>query len=328
MRPDCGPTNCISGATFERATLTYMEVQLQNSSNFDPQPDPSLPVDVDVVFPAGVDFAHVEGAPDSRPPPYPPDTTSRLCPTAAPGSSSTSVRSTPPAAATRSTSGSTGPTPCSWDPPPRPTVSSLRRAPSSTPAHHFRSTSRTDPSPTHRSRRSRWAGATGERPGADDARQSERVLRELELVHRHGSDVHRRDDPGLHQLPGRPRLVLPAERHGGQPDQRRPDEPAPRRRPRPVRAVRRRDSPTLFPASTSKLPGLLVEDPGLGVGQAAPLDRRPRRWATSSLDKGTPNTLDNSIQVPPMTPISISQHRGTDPESVGAIAPVNGDAPA
>ncbi|HLY15207.1 MAG TPA: PxKF domain-containing protein [Candidatus Limnocylindrales bacterium] len=84
-------------------------------------------------------------------------------------------------------------------------------------------------------------------------------------------------------------------------------------------------SPTLFPPSTSKLPGLLVEDPGLGVGQAAH-SIATQALGDLQLDKGYINTLTGTpTPVPPMTPISISQHRGTDPESVGAIAPVTGD---
>jgi uncharacterized protein YjbI with pentapeptide repeats len=84
-------------------------------------------------------------------------------------------------------------------------------------------------------------------------------------------------------------------------------------------------SPTLFPPSTSKLPGLLVEDPGLGVGQAAH-SIATQALGDLQLDKGYIDTLTGTpTPVPPMTPISISQHRGTDPESVGAIAPVDGD---
>ncbi len=84
-------------------------------------------------------------------------------------------------------------------------------------------------------------------------------------------------------------------------------------------------SPTLFPPSTSKLPGLLVEDPGLGVGQAAH-SIATQALGDLRLDQGYVSTLTGSpMPVPPMTPISISQHRGTDPESVGAIAPVSGD---
>jgi uncharacterized protein YjbI with pentapeptide repeats len=84
-------------------------------------------------------------------------------------------------------------------------------------------------------------------------------------------------------------------------------------------------SPTLFPPSTSKLPGLLVEDPGLGVGQAAH-SIATQALGDLQLDQGYIDTLTGTpTPVPPMTPISISQHRGTDPESVGAIAPVDGD---
>ncbi|MGH2464097.1 MAG: hypothetical protein ACRDGI_01405, partial [Candidatus Limnocylindrales bacterium] len=84
-------------------------------------------------------------------------------------------------------------------------------------------------------------------------------------------------------------------------------------------------SPTLFPPSASKLPGLLVEDPGLGVGQAAH-SIATQALGDLQLDKGYIDTLQSPpLVVPAMTPISISQHRGTDPESVGAIAPVSGE---
>ena len=77
-----------------------------------------------------------------------------------------------------------------------------------------------------------------------------------------------------------------------------------------------------FATSAQGLPGTLVEDPGLGVGQAA------RALSVNGLndlhlDKGyTDPFLPDPI--PAMTPLSISQHSGTDPESVGVIAPVDG----
>ncbi len=84
-----------------------------------------------------------------------------------------------------------------------------------------------------------------------------------------------------------------------------------------------KSSPTLFPASNVPLPGQLVEDPGLGVGQAATA-LAAQALAQLPLDKGY-TYPDSTIQAP-MVPLSISAHRGTDPESVGVIAPVNGDA--
>jgi len=84
--------------------------------------------------------------------------------------------------------------------------------------------------------------------------------------------------------------------------------------------------PTLFPASTVGLPGTLVEDPGLGVGRAAD-SIAAQALGDLQLDKGyfSPIFGPSGSQVPPLTPLSISQHPGTDPESVGAIAPVDGN---
>ncbi|MGH2513318.1 MAG: PPC domain-containing protein, partial [Candidatus Limnocylindrales bacterium] len=86
------------------------------------------------------------------------------------------------------------------------------------------------------------------------------------------------------------------------------------------------NSPTLFPASNAKLPGLLVEDPGLGVGQAAD-SIATQALGDLQLDKGYVSQFGatDGQMIPPLTPLSISQHRGTDAESVGAIAPVDGD---
>lgn len=83
--------------------------------------------------------------------------------------------------------------------------------------------------------------------------------------------------------------------------------------------------PTLFPASAVGLPGTLVEDPGLGVGRAADSIAN-QALGDLQLDKGYFSPIiGGGSQVPPLTPLSISQHPGTDPESVGAIAPVSGN---
>ena len=86
-------------------------------------------------------------------------------------------------------------------------------------------------------------------------------------------------------------------------------------------------SASAFTSSVQGLPGTLVEDPGLGVGQAA------RALAVNGLndlhlDKGYTDPFIGdpvAANIPAMTPLSISQHSGTDPESVGVIAPVDGD---
>ena len=79
----------------------------------------------------------------------------------------------------------------------------------------------------------------------------------------------------------------------------------------------------MFP-STQDLPGRFVEDAGLGVGQAATAIAA-EALNDLKLDQGYHDPFAGDVDVPPMTPLSISQHHGTDPESVGVIAPVNGD---
>lgn len=81
-------------------------------------------------------------------------------------------------------------------------------------------------------------------------------------------------------------------------------------------------APTLFPA-TAGLPGSLVEDPGLGVGQAASA-LAINDLGSLKLDHGYIEPTTGEV-VAPWTPLSISQHRGLENEGVGAIAPVDGD---
>ena len=81
-------------------------------------------------------------------------------------------------------------------------------------------------------------------------------------------------------------------------------------------------SPTLFPAAADGLPGRLVEDAGLGVGQAA-TSIAAQSLADLRLDAGWTSIISPQ-SFPPMTPLSISQHRGSDAESVGTVAPVDG----
>lgn len=83
------------------------------------------------------------------------------------------------------------------------------------------------------------------------------------------------------------------------------------------------NSPSAFPADSSGLPGAMVEDPDLGVGQAAKSLARDG-IAGLMLDEGWLDT-DTNIWHAPLTPLSISQHRGLDNEAVGAVAPVDGD---
>ena len=67
-----------------------------------------------------------------------------------------------------------------------------------------------------------------------------------------------------------------------------------------------------------------MEDAGLGVGQAAAAVAA-EALSTSSSTMATDSVLGRPRPCCPLTPLSISQHHGTDPESVGAIAPVDGD---
>jgi len=83
------------------------------------------------------------------------------------------------------------------------------------------------------------------------------------------------------------------------------------------------NSPSAFPADSSSLPGAMVEDADLGVGQAAKSLARDG-VAGLMLDQGWLDT-DTGLWHAPLTPLSISQHRGLDNEAVGAVAPVDGD---
>lgn len=67
----------------------------------------------------------------------------------------------------------------------------------------------------------------------------------------------------------------------------------------------------------------MVEDADLGVGQAAKSLARDG-VAGLMLDQGWLDT-DTGLWHAPLTPLSISQHRGLDNEAVGAVAPVDGD---
>lgn len=81
-------------------------------------------------------------------------------------------------------------------------------------------------------------------------------------------------------------------------------------------------APSVFP-NAQGLPGRFVEDPGLGVGRAAGAVAA-ESLTDLQLDRGYHDPYAGDVDVPAMTPLSISQHHGTDPESVGVIAPVNG----
>jgi uncharacterized protein YjbI with pentapeptide repeats len=86
-------------------------------------------------------------------------------------------------------------------------------------------------------------------------------------------------------------------------------------------------SPSLFPANAVGLPGALVEDPGLGVG-AVVRSLAAQALADLRLDQGYLDLTNIGTDGPPLiklTPLSISQHRGSDAESVGVIAPVTGN---
>jgi hypothetical protein len=82
-------------------------------------------------------------------------------------------------------------------------------------------------------------------------------------------------------------------------------------------------APSVFP-SAQDLPGRFVEDPGLGVGRAASAVAA-EALSDLRLDRGYHDPYAGNVDVPAMTPLSISQHHGSDPESVGVIAPVDGD---
>ncbi|HEX5917054.1 MAG TPA: PxKF domain-containing protein [Nocardioides sp.] len=82
-------------------------------------------------------------------------------------------------------------------------------------------------------------------------------------------------------------------------------------------------SPTLFPDADEPLPGRLVEDAELGVGQAA-ASLSAQALADLQLDQGRVDPTSGTV-VPPLTPLSVSLHRGTDAEAVGVVAPVDGD---
>ena len=82
-------------------------------------------------------------------------------------------------------------------------------------------------------------------------------------------------------------------------------------------------APSVFP-SAQDLPGRFVEDAGLGVGRAAAAVAA-EALNDLKLDQGYHDPYAGDVDVPAMTPLSISQHHGTDPESVGVIAPVDGD---
>ena len=83
-------------------------------------------------------------------------------------------------------------------------------------------------------------------------------------------------------------------------------------------------SPTLFPAADEPLPGRLVEDAALGVGRAA-ASLAAQALAELRLDQGREIPDSGGVVVPPLTPLSVSLHRGTEAETVGAVAPVDGD---
>jgi len=82
-------------------------------------------------------------------------------------------------------------------------------------------------------------------------------------------------------------------------------------------------SPSLFPEADEPLPGRLVEDGELGVGQAAS-SLSAQALADLQLDQGRVDPRTGTL-VPPLTPLSMSLHRGTDAEAVGVVAPVDGD---
>ena len=118
--------------------------------------------------------------------------------------------------------------------------------------------------------------------------QSRRLLEpSSSAVRRPELDLHRRDGRRLHQLPGRPRLVLPAECPGGQPDQRRPDRTCPStpissctgRRASRRRPPSSRRRPASCPASSSRIRGW--------ASARRPIRSRPRPSATSSSTRAT-----------------------------------------
>ncbi len=81
-------------------------------------------------------------------------------------------------------------------------------------------------------------------------------------------------------------------------------------------------TPSLFPARSGAAL-TLADDPGLGIGQDAQ-SLAVTDLTSLHLDQGYDDPI-LGIHVPARTPLSISQHRGTDNEAVGAIAPVDGD---
>ncbi len=325
VRPDCGGFNgsCITQASFERATLTYMEVQLQNSSNFPPQPDPSLPVDVEVVIPAGADFSHVERGtrfstttvttgydvstlPDGR---------TRVLVHVGPfnttGSSdaidvrvywANAVQLGPSTASYRELTptgtvvdpGATLPFNVQDGSEPNSPVEEIALGGS------YAENGRVPKMPVNPNGCSASSNScTGTDPTYIDDLIPGFISSpgDIDWYELPGVRAGSRISVDLTNLPLDADLVLYGPSGAGTP-------------------------PTLFPASNVPLPGQLVEDPGLGVGQAA-TSIAGQALSELRLDNGY-KYPDNSIQLP-MTPLSISQHSGTDPESVGAIAPVNGD---
>ncbi|HEV8404110.1 MAG TPA: PxKF domain-containing protein [Candidatus Limnocylindrales bacterium] len=324
VRPGCGG-NCITQASLEPATLTYMEVQLRNSSNSDPQPDPSLPVDVEVVIPAGADFAHVE-------------TGSRFATTVVttgydvshlPDGRTRILVHVPPF----NTIGSgANDVKVFW-------ANALQLGPASATYREL------DPNGT-------VVDAGGSIPfNVQDGAEPNTPVEEIALAGNYsdngrvpvlpvnangcsssspsctGLDPTYLDDlmPGFISVPGDVDWYeLPGVRAGSRISVDLTNLPldadlvlyGPAGTSTP---------PTLFPTSQVPLPGQLVEDPGLGVGQAA-TSIASQALSELRLDNGY-SYPDDSLQGP-MTPLSISQHSGTDPESVGVIAPVSGDTTA
>ena len=82
-------------------------------------------------------------------------------------------------------------------------------------------------------------------------------------------------------------------------------------------------SPSLFPKNAVGLPGQLIEDPGLAIGQSAS-SLAVSALAGLRLDQGYTEPSSGGVFAA-LTPLSISQHRGAENEAVGTIAPVDGD---
>ena len=175
----------------------------------------------------------------------------------------------------------------------------------------------------HRAGRRTWR-----RPRAGPAGQTRRLLRRLAIVHGQGPELDRLDDPGLHQLP------RATSTGTSSPDVRAGSRITVDLTNLPLDA----DLVLYGPSGISSRPDALPERPRTcpaGSSRTrASASAGPRRAIASQalndlqLDQGYDDPFigdPGPTHIPAMTPLSISQHHGTDPESVGVIAPVDGN---